>query len=330
MSVHYSSAVWKWPPPRDGSSIKLVLLHLADMANHEGLCWPTQARIREETGLSHSTVNRNLTWLETRGLIARVAGNSARNTRYTISMNTLEKETGQLSRGETVPPGDSPTTTLTQSAGDTKTVPPADYLSPLVTHQPSLTVIEPPITPMGAGLPPSPGANGAAPSDPKPTDAAGDIHPAGKPEKKRGGRGPDECFEALVEIQGSRLNSLTRSERGAINRALGEIRRVMPDVTAATIRQRAETYREKMPRITLTANALASWWGRLGGNGAEPSAAPVVSTHEHAPPDWRDACAAIYEFDALAMWPAWTAVPPANRREICAHLRKKKKGGGDV
>ena len=51
---------------------KLVLLALADRADKEtGQCWPSLARIAEDTELSVTTVKRRLNKLEERGLIRR-------------------------------------------------------------------------------------------------------------------------------------------------------------------------------------------------------------------------------------------------------------------
>ncbi len=48
---------------------KLVLLKLADHANDEGECWPSQGRIARDCGLPRETVNRQVKALSTAGLI---------------------------------------------------------------------------------------------------------------------------------------------------------------------------------------------------------------------------------------------------------------------
>jgi hypothetical protein len=335
MSVHYSSAVWSWRPPE--SSTKLVLLHLADMANHEGLCWPTQARICAETGLSKSTVNDKLNWLVARGIIARDPGNSARNTRYTISMEKLVSETAGQSDSRTLLLPDSPPTGPRQSDSRTILVLPADHLSPPAGHHPSVTTIEPPLNHQGDLLPQSPGS-GAIGLNSGNANGATSLHPdraAAAPQKKEGGRARDLCFEALAEIQGSCLKELGRNERGQINRALRDLREVAPQLTAEELKKRAGVFRERMPSMTLTAMVLSTWWSRLAshGNGHQPGvlmdAKPVVAAPEAEPEGWRDAGRELYQCETRALWPQWAAVPSANRTEILKAL-KKKKGGGDV
>lgn len=71
MSVHVSSRAWK----TQGLSFaeKLVLLKLADMANDEGVCWPSNATIGRECGLDARSVRRITARLEARGLLTRKA-----------------------------------------------------------------------------------------------------------------------------------------------------------------------------------------------------------------------------------------------------------------
>jgi DNA-binding transcriptional ArsR family regulator len=48
---------------------KLVLLKLADNANDDGYCWPSQSTIARHTGLNRSTVNRHIKKLADAGLV---------------------------------------------------------------------------------------------------------------------------------------------------------------------------------------------------------------------------------------------------------------------
>lgn len=68
MSVHASSAVWRLALE---PAAKLIMLALADMANDEGVCWPSVASLLTRTGLSESTVRRYLGELETAGLLKK-------------------------------------------------------------------------------------------------------------------------------------------------------------------------------------------------------------------------------------------------------------------
>jgi hypothetical protein len=53
------------------STKKLVLIVLADIANADGVCWPSQAKVADVCGLTRSCVNKHLGELEKAGLIAR-------------------------------------------------------------------------------------------------------------------------------------------------------------------------------------------------------------------------------------------------------------------
>lgn len=66
---------------------KLVLIKLADNANEDGICWPSQARIAEDCGLTRETVNRNLQLLTRAGFISaeqRVGVSGKESNVYTL------------------------------------------------------------------------------------------------------------------------------------------------------------------------------------------------------------------------------------------------------
>ena len=73
----------------------------------------------------------------------------------------------------------------------------------------------------------------------------------------------DLSFEALVEVTGANISA----ERGALNRALMEIRSEMEDVDdpdlAEEIRFRAAAYRRAWPTVALTPTALSKHWSRI-------------------------------------------------------------------
>jgi hypothetical protein len=110
------------------------------------------------------------------------------------------------------------------------------------------------------------------------------------------GRICDSAFEMLVKVQGSKLDGMTPSERGAINKALRDIKETAPPSTtseqmAAEIKKRAVAYSEKFSEGTIfTATALAKYWSQLGE--WRPAGAALASPQE-APvtpcptPDWK-------------------------------------------
>ncbi len=79
-----------------------------------------------------------------------------------------------------------------------------------------------------------------------------------KPKKPRE---RDECFEALAEIEGGH-QALTITARGAVNKALKDIRSAEPNVVPDEIRRRGRMYRQHFPDAILSACALAKHWAR--------------------------------------------------------------------
>lgn len=71
MSVQAIAWAFEQYVPQPGA--KLVLLALANFANEQGLCWPSQATIAELTSQGVRTVRGHLATLEEMGLIARQA-----------------------------------------------------------------------------------------------------------------------------------------------------------------------------------------------------------------------------------------------------------------
>lgn len=73
----------------------------------------------------------------------------------------------------------------------------------------------------------------------------------------------DECFEILGDLEGD-WQHLTKSARGAVNKALKEIREVHPGLTPNELRYRIARYRKLFPNgAIITANAVARHWARL-------------------------------------------------------------------
>ena len=80
-------------------------------------------------------------------------------------------------------------------------------------------------------------------------------------EKPKKPRERDECFEALAEIEGGH-QALTITARGAVNKALKDIRSAEPNVVPDEIRRRGRMYRQHFPDAILSACALAKHWAR--------------------------------------------------------------------
>jgi hypothetical protein len=85
MSVDVSSWVWKHSDAA-GAEL-LVLLALADIANHNGLAWPSIGTLASRTRLHEQTVRGHLHSLRDRGALS-VEHVPGRSSRYVILMNT--------------------------------------------------------------------------------------------------------------------------------------------------------------------------------------------------------------------------------------------------
>jgi len=76
--------------------------------------------------------------------------------------------------------------------------------------------------------------------------------------------GRDQLWDALVTVIGQPPE--TRSERGAWNKAIMELRGV--NATADDIIERSARYRREWPRVKMTAPALARHWSEFGADTA--------------------------------------------------------------
>ena len=83
----------------------------------------------------------------------------------------------------------------------------------------------------------------------------------------------DELFEVVVEVSGHRLDRLTRTERGRVNKAVKELREA--DATPDDVRAAAREWRRIHPEATLTATALSANWSRLAS--ATPTSRPTCA-----------------------------------------------------
>jgi hypothetical protein len=301
MSVHVSSVVWKWDAPDPHS--KLVLLKLADNADDDGRCWPSLQRIERETGLSHSTVCDRLRKLEEAGVIDRRPGGSTpgerggQNTRYRIHTEKLSA-------------------TRTDSKPDAEPDGKPDG--------------KPDGNPDGKPTSPPDALPGSAPDGQevvRHTDTNHQRNHQIKPSKAQASPAPSArwnlAFEMLVKIQGSKLDALTRNERGAINVALRDIREVMPDMDdeklAQEIKRRAREYvdGERMPKgATLTALAVAKNWSRLSASSQSGSVGESPPPRK-PPRGWELVMDRLYGYPEWRMvWPCWERVEPSDQSQV--------------
>lgn len=82
MSVRAST--WAWFLEEVMGSEALVLLALADQANDEGFCWPSQQKLAPKARQSVSTLRRSLRSLEKMGLLTTITRSSTRGRRSNV------------------------------------------------------------------------------------------------------------------------------------------------------------------------------------------------------------------------------------------------------
>ena len=92
---------------------------------------------------------------------------------------------------------------------------------------------------------------------------APDPTPTPTPNPSAPSRRRDELFEALAEVSGADLGSLTRSARGQLNDATKQLREI--GATPNDVRARAQTYRRVHPTWDFTVSALVKHWPNLNG-----------------------------------------------------------------
>lgn len=83
---------------------KLVFVSLADQANDEGVCWPSQSKTAARTGFTRQTVNQHIRSLESKGLVSVVERGQYRMV-YQIQMSDIL--TPQMSDNPTLDVGKS-------------------------------------------------------------------------------------------------------------------------------------------------------------------------------------------------------------------------------
>jgi hypothetical protein len=103
-----------------------------------------------------------------------------------------------------------------------------------------------------------------------------DTSSIGSPERARKSRSkkPDTLFDALTAVCELDPSALTSSARGAINKAVKELRDV--DATAEAIEKAATAFAKKWPDIAITPSALAKHYPTLIGFEARKSTPTAI------------------------------------------------------
>lgn len=113
----------------------------------------------------------------------------------------------------------------------------------------------------------------------------------------------DALFEAVAGVAGIRWQELTKSARGPLNAAVGELRAI--GATPEEVRRRAILFQKDYPQIRLTPSALVKHWASF------PNVAPVSPISDgprliFEPTDWQSFCRRTYldEHGELESWAA--------------------------
>ena len=236
---------WAWSQECPTPTSKLVLLALADKANDDGECWPGMSTVAEMAGVSVRQVSTHLARLEDEGLLVRRRKRNARGWlgSYTFHLNVptgstlpVESQEKQAATGSTLPVGDQgkPTSGSTLPLG-----------RPI--HRKSS------VTSTGSRLPHKEQPPKSNPHKPLATE---------KPSRRK----PDPIFDAVIEACGLDPSELTKSARGAANRAVKELR----DIGASPegIVARAKVHRQRWPHAECTPSSLSKNYAQLN---AKPS-----------------------------------------------------------
>jgi hypothetical protein len=111
---------WAWSAPIENSGQRLVLLNLADRANKQGECWPSQKRIARDTKLSERSVRGRMKELEEIGLIERRhrKNDGGRTSDLTILMMDTKTDASTV-KTATPPPAEDATTDRQRAPEDT-------------------------------------------------------------------------------------------------------------------------------------------------------------------------------------------------------------------
>lgn len=251
MSFRYLNAAWELELP---SHLKIVLLSLADQANDDGECWPSQSTIGRRCGTSTRQVSTNLRTLRDMGLIEMVK----RRRRKTAVYHLLIVDQNQTSDQESDDPDPSiaqdrnPNAVKTGSAASQDRKPTSD--KPL--EEPS-----------------------DEPSDLNATSVAHLVEieevDGYTYEMEIIQRSPHDAMAfTLVDAMGWSRDEVTEPQWGAIHKAAKEL--IRRGANPGQVAIRAQVYQINHPEWSITPSALVKWWADSAEPRVKPSRAQVA------------------------------------------------------
>lgn len=94
---------WAWAVKLDDPSTKLLLVKLADSANDDGICWPSQTTLGEHCGLSERSIRYKLETLRKSGLVEVVRNRRADGTLAGNVYQLLHRQPASSATGSPLP-----------------------------------------------------------------------------------------------------------------------------------------------------------------------------------------------------------------------------------
>lgn len=260
MSYRYLNATWELELP---AHLKIVLLSLADQANDDGECWPSQAYISKRCGTSTRQVGTNLRKLREMGLVEMVKRRRRKTAVYRITL--LDEQDQKPASGQGEPPtsvdhyAHDRNHTSSETGQDRKSSAPKTG-SPLPTnHKGTTTQIEPPssLAPTGA-------------HEVEVVEEDGHTY-----EVQIAGRNPHDAMTyTLVYAMDWKPEEVTEAQWGAIHRAAKELLKRGADPHEVPVR--GYNYRMNHPDWSLTPSALVKWWADSAEIRLSPSRGQVA------------------------------------------------------
>ena len=216
-----------WQVRGVSASEKAVLARLADLSNDDGECWPGQAKLGEDVGLSDRSVRRIIDRLEAAGLVSTVRVGKRRTNRYLLTLS------GQnVSGGDSDPEEDEP---VGIPVDDVKVI---GHPRPVTDDGDRTSTSGGDRTPVS--YPPKKG----------PVRYTRQIDPKSA---------RDEIWDALVDVFGDPTTDTNRTLRGKVAQSL-----FVAEADGQEILRRASMWPAHFPDATLTETALEKHWDRLG------------------------------------------------------------------
>lgn len=261
-------------------SPRLVLVVLAEeVRDGADRCWPGIERIARRARLSPRAVQRAIAELRALGELEVIVHGAPteerprqyRSNAYRVLVSDDRSVTTRHDAGVTTrDDGDGttaggPVVTLVTSSGGAGGSPVVTPASPKPVVNRKRTVTRP-----------------SAPSEPRREQGAQPLFDdANATRPPRRDRAPDPLFESVATVCGINWRGeLTSSARGALNRAVGELRELDPVPSPAEVGRRAEQYRSGFPGARLTPSALVKHWPTLALPALNGAAAPGSSARE--------------------------------------------------